>query len=323
MKSYFRNFFLIFLTILLPVQVFAQINFSNGYWSTTFECSDWVHDYPSTLSCDGLQSGGNWCAGSGGVPCAGTDQSRGESILASANNPAGVPGTAAQVHYFFTGSNGQGATNDVSGGLLIKFPNVLQEYWFRYYIYYPEEMGWGGSYSGWKTLYFDHGPTAGWYFGAPRGPNSTGFYFQTSTVEVASTGYGDTWFEANGRQGFGRWVPVEIHQKNDTNGRDGIVRVWLDNNLVINKTDHNFAADGFRQILVGSNGDSAVAYNPSAINTVVGIRFDDMAIALSSYPGFVDDGNGYRRIGFLGGGDPVLGPSDQIIAPPTRLRLVQ
>lgn len=138
--STFLYVYLLFATFLTG-PAHSAIQFSNHYWSTTFDCPDWIHDYPSSLHCDGVSSNLNNCAGTGVVPYEGTDQSRGESILASSNHEDGTPGTAAQVHYFYTGLDGLDANNNTSGGLALQLPQIVQEYWLRIYSYYPKEMG--------------------------------------------------------------------------------------------------------------------------------------------------------------------------------------
>ncbi len=289
----------IFLILNTADAISGTISFTNGLWTQSFDCAEWSADWPVTLDCNGMDTAAlNTCAGVGVVPCQWDNDSMGEQILASANNPNGVAGTNAQVHYFYTGIDGKGSVNDVSGGLKIYFPSNLPEYWFRFYIYFPTEMGWGGTFSGWKTLYCDtegHN-TYGWYFGFPRGSDSTGAYLQQSATALASSGYGDNWLESDSRQGFGRWIPVEYHAKMDTNGTDGIFQAWVDETLIIDRADVNWAYnEGFHDIGVGSNGDAAVG----PPNSCVGIRFDDFAIATTAYNGFVDDGHGNPRIGLL------------------------
>ncbi|RKY36138.1 MAG: hypothetical protein DRP78_04390 [Candidatus Omnitrophota bacterium] len=114
-------------------------------------------------------------------------------------------------------------------------------------------------------------------------------------IPVNSSGYGDDWLESDGRQGFGRWIPVEIHFKNDTDGTDGIIQTWVDETLIIDRHDLNFGVDYFEQFGVGSNGNAAVG----PPDTCVGIRFDDLALATTEFADFVDDGNGYSRIGLI------------------------
>lgn len=300
---------------MLPNFSQAAISFTNGRWENSFACNDWVHTYPFTVDCAGLENGLNYCATSKPVterqlPCDGTDQSRSESILHSMNNPGGVAGTAAQVHYFYTGVNGSGESNDVSGGLNIVFPALLQEYWFRSYIYYPRELGWGIQ-NGWKTFYFDTvAGLDGWYFDFPQN-SETGFYFQTKDANgqnigyVKSVGYGDPWLESNNRQGFGRWIPIEIHAKNGTTRTNGVLQVWVDGVLILDKRTQDFGMDGFRQIRVGSNGNAAIAAEPSAINKAVPIGFDDMVISTTDTNLNTDAQNNkfIGPIGWVNGGD--------------------
>lgn len=96
--------------------------------------------------------------------------------------------------------------------------------------------------------------------------------------------------------------------KNDTNGRNGIVQVWVDDAIIINTSNWDFTLSGFSQIEVGHNGNSAV----SSPNTAIGIRIDDIAVATPGYEGFVDDGRGNPRIGLLDESPPEAPPD-----PPT------
>lgn len=296
------------------------IHFTNGKWETSFNCgADWFHGISSTLNCDGLGEGGGWVSGFSRkqhLPPAGNEKS--EEILASANNPGGVPGSSAQLHYLYTGMDGTNcdcneydctkrATNcPGSGGLKIKFEEILQEYWIRWYQYFPTEMGWGAVFSGGKILYIDHDYTAGWYFMFPARSGYLGTHFQTRTTtsngfSILSTdkGYGDDWLESNNRQGFGRWIPVEIHLKNDTNDANGIYQVWVDGVLVQSNTALDFGwsewpntikkidMDGFREILIGSNTNGPVG----APDTNVAIRYDDFAIHKTTPPNVDASGN--------------------------------
>jgi len=219
----------------------------------------------------------------------------GEAILAAGNHEAGVPGTAAQAHYLFTGVDGTGAVNDCSQGLRFSFPSV-QEYWFRFYMKFPES---GYSFDGnpyFKVLYNDL-DQGGAILGIPQWPNSSSVYLQGTGQSCPAYGYGNDWLESNGRQGWGRWIPVEIHLKNDTNGADGVVQLWIDDVLVADYDDRDFGFTHFDDIRVGSNHNVITGI----ANTSMPVYFDDFFFATADYTGFVDDGNGNDRIGLDAG----------------------
>ncbi|NTW27248.1 MAG: hypothetical protein HGA36_02920 [Candidatus Moranbacteria bacterium] len=317
----------------------SVISFTNGKWETSFACPDWVHLYGQiVLNCDGITQGGNWVSGFEIARNLPTTEAilidnnwKSEEIKAWANNPAGVADSGAQLHYLYTGKDGTNcdckeydcsyprATNcPNSGGLRIKFSEVLQEYWIRFYQYFPSEMTWGAAFSGGKTLYFDHDYTSGWYFMFPRYPENTGIHFQTneegSTTDVGTVVSGNglagaDWLASSNRQGYGRWIPVELHQKVDTNNANGIVQIWVDNVLVLDRQDFDFGwsemtnpvekieVDGFREILIGSNTNGPEG-SPD-IN--IPIRYDDFAIYKTIPPNL--DANDNSFIGPIGYGD--------------------
>ena len=157
---------------MVPLSAIAQITLTDGFWSTTFDCDDWTHGISGTLNCDGIKKALDNCAGDGYVPCDQTPDNMGEQILSSANHPAsdgGVDGTGAQVHYLYTGVDGLGVWNDVSGGLYIDWPDA-NEFWLRFYTKYGEsgdDYSWGGI-SYYKSFYVD----GNWYLDFPGDHNN-------------------------------------------------------------------------------------------------------------------------------------------------------
>lgn len=216
----------------------------------------------------------------------------GEQILASLNNSSGEPGTGAQVHYLFTGPDGTSSYDEYSGGLAITFAET--EYWFRCYVFFPAEYAFGGVESAYKVLY-GHMDAGSFYWNFPYAGDNGRVYMSGTATSHWLSGCGDSWLESSGRQGFDRWIPIEIHVKNDTDGTDGILQAWVDETLVLDNQSCDFGVGTEFQILqIGLNG-----YATGAANTCMGIRYDDMAFATTAYTGFVDDGNGNNRIGPL------------------------
>lgn len=306
MKSMLKILVVIQLILSLVSPAFAIITFTNGYWSTSFEgIGDWTHTTtPTTLSngltaymsnCAGPCTEVSWgCSPSVTFPCTTSETNSAERVIYSANNPGGVAGSSAQVHYFYTGATGAGSNNNNSGGLYAFFPETLQELWIRYYVYYPTDA----TIVGWKILYFydENGYTALWEAQPYNYSFYGGYFLHGSGASILSTEYPASWMSDNDRQGYGQWIPIEVYVKNNTTGQNnGIYRVWRENTLIINKTDVNMGINGFGSVAIGSNGSGV----KGPADTVVGIRFDDIAIATPNYAGFTTDNNGYNRIGLL------------------------
>lgn len=285
----------------------ATITFTDGYWSTSFEgMNDWTHATTPTVLSNGMEARFNYCAGPCtevawgcdpplNFPCDKTSNTATEQVLLSANNPDGVVGSAAQVHYFYTGADGNGSNNNITSGLTVVFPSKLQEFWLRFYVYYPVDI----NVSGWKILYYYVDDVGAFWAAQPYNSEFYGTYFSFgSSGIVLSDGYPASWMNDNNRQGYGNWIPMEIYLKNNTSGlNNGIHRVWRGDDLIINKTDINTGVNGISQIDIGSNGSDITG----PANTVIGIRFDDIAVATADFSEFVQDSGGRNRIGLLKG----------------------
>jgi hypothetical protein len=270
----------------------AAIQFDeNGKWETSFDMEDWTHTTTPTVLYNGMVAPNDNCAGPCSFPCAKTTQCAPEQVLASANNPNGIPNTAAQVHYFYTGIDGQGSANNISSGLRIDFPSPLKEFWFRVYVYYPEEM----TNKGWKIFRF-YGEDENPWMAQPYDHSYAGMYFMGGgSGVVRSADHHASWMDDNNRQGYGAWTPIEVYiRNNDTGQSNGIFRVWRGADLIINRTYLNTSTPHTIGIQVGSNGDGI----SGPANTVVGIRFDDIVIYNQTPPNSDIHGN------------PFIGPID-------------
>lgn len=161
--------------------------------------------------------------------------------------------------------------------------------WIRFYTYYPSDVTLGIN-EGHKTLYTDTTGGSSPWLAIPYGSEFIGWYFPDGSGIVKSTDYLLSGFD------YHQWFAVELHLKVDTNGTDGVVQVWRNNTLIINRSNIDFGTSTIDSFNLGSNGNNGNSGPPSAVWAV---RYDDVAIATVSYTGFIDDGNGYDRIGLL------------------------
>ncbi len=147
-----------------------------------------------------------------------------------------------------------------------------------------------------KILYFD--PVS-----FPRliveyyGQDKVQVYSYASSQGYPSAGNGWNTMMTNGgtdargnKTSDGQWHLWEFHVKIDTNGTDGILELWIDNNKVINVTNANLAAAPLTTLLIGSNG-----FTPGNGRCMF-VDYDDIAISATG------------PIGPIGGNTPP--PSD-------------
>ena len=197
---------------------------------------------------DGLWEGGGWTCDNGD----GTYKE--EQITAAANYSSGGGGKG-QRHWLGDG------VNNTSGGMSASFLSSQTEIWVRWYMRYEQGFEWNPYLMNQKILYFD--PVSF--------PRLIVEYYGQDKVQIysyaSSQGYpsaeGNGWntMMANGgtdargnKTSDGQWHLWEFHVKIDTNGTDGILELWIDNNMVINATNANLAAAPLTTLLIGSNG---------------------------------------------------------------------
>lgn len=260
------------LIFLVATPTFASITFTDGKWESTFDCVDW--DQFDVVDCDGIERSGNWS-------CDGT----GSSIESAANNPDGDGGKGAR---FWKCS---GDVNLNSGTLKVVFPSAQNEIWVRWYERYESGFSWGGSIDV-KSLYFKDAvsnPYVGYqggryrmYWGGSDGP-------WPGMVEENDGG----WEDVYGTTSDGSWHCFEVYMKMDTNGSNGVGRLWVDGNLVAEETTIDYGTvsgwDYFDFLSNQKDPGLARAYY---------VDFDDVVIYNTTPPNTDSEDNPY--IGPLG-----------------------
>mgnify|MGYP001591250369 FL=1 len=251
--------------LVFPPTTSAVVNLP---WSTTYNCPEWKSSDGQNPGCDGLWGGGGWTCDNGDGTV------REEQITALANYPGGAGGKG-QRHWLGDG------VNNTSGGVWASFPAPQSELWVRWYMRYEHGFEWNPYLMNQKILYFD--PTAFprlivEYYGQDRVqvfsyasaqgyPSAEG----TGWNAIMAAGGGTTDARGNIRSD-GKWHLWEFHVRIDTNGTDGVVELWIDNNKVIDVTNANLAAASLGGLLIGSNG-----FTPGS-GRCLAVDYDDLAI---------------------------------------------
>ena len=260
-------------------------------WSTTYNCPEW-NQTQGGLSCNGLQKALD-----------GTCQGQGEQITQSANYPGGGGGKG-QRHW-----QGDG-TNSNSGGTLLNFNSPQKELWIRWYMRYEKGFKWSSlSYDKW--LYINTGA---------QGKDCIPEFYGSNGISVGAQGTPNPhqvfankgWQAIYGSQSDGSWFCVEIHIKMDTNGSNGIGRLWLNGELIASNTAVNWsggnstARQGWTRFLIGSNQKSPSNGRPMYVD------FDDFYVT-NTRPSN-RDAHGNYFIGPIGSGS---NPPTEPQQPPT------
>jgi hypothetical protein len=249
----------------------AAIQFSeNGKWETTFDCSESTQ-FDGGL-CDGMDWDGNWYF----------DEHR-TQITSGANNSEGDGGLGAR---FWVG-DGQ---NKGTGTIIIGFPSPQQELWIRYYVRYEQGFSWG--FFGYDKQLYINATNTGAITGFHNDPrNQVAIVAQGTSnyYQVISTDYG--WDDIMGGQtGDGQWHCYEIYLKMDTNGSNGIGRIWVDGVLRASNTSVDWSNNdesskaGWNYFHFHSNQNSPV-YGPYSVD------YDDMVIYNTTPPNRDTEGN--------------------------------
>lgn len=199
--------------------------------------------------------------------------------------------------------------NDNSGTFAFKLANPTNEIWVRMYKRYASGFSWqGGGPNDEKVLWFvdssqtqpiiyEHSRTA--CYDAVRGNVSDAIYFwmQGNSVNQVPCGQPNTGWVATqgGNTGDGQWHVYEVHIKKDTNGNNGILRVWTDGILKMNRTDINTGGGWPRDILhfqINQDSGANIGCKP--------VDIDNIAVHTSTPP--MVDAQGYPMIGPIGWG---------------------
>lgn len=252
-------------------------------FQTTFNCPDWnqsmgLTDAAVCAAGDGISGNGAWTTSAG---------SR-DQIFAAANNPSG-DGFKGYRHVRGDGLNNQGS------GLRIGLPTSVSEFWVRFYMRYAAGFRWqNGEPAGTKENYWHAGETRAIYFGFGFGTlrfvaNGNPYY---STIKWSTIMGGST--------GDGKWHLFEYYIKADTNGANGLGKIWVDGTLVFDQSNLNWNRGPWQEFGLGSNQDSPANGSDSYTD------YDDLAVSTVG------------RIGPVSGGSIPTLP-----AAPTNLRIIR
>jgi len=277
----FLNFFylLIVINVLTASPIYAAATLPH---STTYDCSEWTQG--ESVTCDEFTIGGSWMTADGAL----------EQIISEANYSDGNGGRG-QRHWYGPGEN------DNSGGLDLPFTNGQTEFWMRIYMRF-EEGFYFDTYSGLKYLYFRHSDGAAHNYILIGMGTDGGIDYYTQVGGMShyrnASNYG--WEDIHGgTTSDGTWHCYEIYIKSETGEgtNDGILRVWVDEELIIESTsvDHGLNSNSYEitSVLIGSNA-KWIPDEPDFYHD-----YDDIAICDVNGPagGFIQDANGNDMIG--------------------------
>ena len=284
-------------TLVWPGMALA-IDFSNGGWSTSFdygqECSQ--RGNLGNANCGSVSNDNiywNW-----------GDKMQGghaTEAVSAANNPNGDGGLG------FRSWVGDG-TNVQTGTARIDFPAPQKELWIRWYQRYQAGFAWSGGKPQYdKTIYIRSNggpavlplhatPSRGFVIASQGSPE----HYQADSQPTV------TWTDVFGPTSDGKWHLFEIHIKMDTNSSNGIGRMWINGNLVIDVTGIDYSGGNG----VVRQGWSWFEYHSNQKTPVNGgyayVDYDDMAIWNQTPPNNDDRGNpwigplnGFRGTGAL------------------------
>lgn len=188
---------------------------------------------------------------------------KGDQITAAANNPLGT-GLGFR-HWRGTGTNSNG------GGIMISFP-ATRELWVRWYARFSPGFAWqNGAPHYTKDLYFHPGEAAAMIVGF-----SGGSFYVHSLAGSQNILSSATWSGINGGSvGDGRFHSYEVYIKLDTDGRNGATKLWVDGQIVEDRSGLNLGTRGpFNSFALGSNQDYV-------LNGDQYTDFDDVAVSLT------------------------------------------
>lgn len=284
---------LIIVSILAWPSMGLAIDFTNGAWSTSFDYSE---------PCFGGGQGGTDCStvADDGVSWANTGLNGvdGNYTQASsaANNPNGSGGYGAR---FWAGDG----TNVQSRAVTVHFSTQQPELWLRWYMRYESGFTWASypvHYDKWLYMRCGTDDTIAnsqmeiivgesWGVKAYIQGNSDGHQIPGPT----------TWVDVFGQPSDGLWHMIEVYIKLDTDSTDGIYRMWVDGQVITEKTDVDYS-NGNAVVRAGVKWfDFTSNQNSPANGKAMYVDYDDMAI-YNTDPGNRDD-NGNPWIGPLNG----------------------
>lgn len=289
----------IFIVAVIASPALSAVSFTDGFWSSTFDCDDWTQ--PGALSCDGIEMADD-SAYCGGSPSA-------SSIASSFNNAAGEGGKGYRT-YFLGGSH-----NGMSTPSRVTFSSAQKEFWLRFYYRLPTGQSVGSVTTEHKIIYaFTDGAASAnvnWPGGGDRGsimlqPRNTmgspDIYYGGTPDYSGHNGHGlagawDVVYGSLEATADDTWHYFEFYFDLGTDDSNGIFRMWIDGVNRVNDTDLDWGAGG--DATGWTNIDFPNNHNYFTATGCVGNDIDDIAVALPSYTGFITDSGGRNMIGGL------------------------
>ena len=250
-----KSFLVLFFIICFIGIVSADIDLSNGYWNSTFDCDEW--EYPA----GGLSDCDTFSPGSGNV-CNGIDT----QITTNASMRDGSRGMRQWI--------GDGANNG-SRGLYVDF-DTQQEVWIRWYHRYQENFTWGGAVAPYphydKLLYVDV------VLGRFVIPEPEGQTFRlcvyNGSESICYPGLAEYGWD---NVSDGEWHYYEVYLNTS-----GSYKMWLDDDLIVDVNNSMTYPIGIQRIQFGSNQDSPENHECFYED------FDEIVISTTGYVGPLD-----------------------------------
>lgn len=283
-KNNFKYFvFILFIIVfMLPNFSRAAINFTDGFWSTSFAgCTSGAVGYGDI--CDGLATSDPT------YNCEGSYSQI--STLANYSLGAGDQG-----YRMFQGDE----RNIDSSPMAIYFTSPQDEIWIRYYTRYPIGQSWGDIMEH-KMIYAFTNDGVAININFPQGMGAIGIQPRgtMNSPDIYVNGWG--WNNLYGADiGDGSWHLYEHHFKlGSSGGNNGVYQFWVDGVNRVNRIDLDFFDGGnatptaWDHIYLPSN------HNVSTLAGCNGIDIDDMAVANESFTEFIQDISARDMIGGL------------------------
>jgi hypothetical protein len=282
-----KTIIVLFSVLLFYLPVYGAITFTNGFYSTSLAgCT--TGNTPSGYSCDGIIIEDNYTCG-------------GEytTLGADGNYSGGNGGNGWRIRM---GSS----HNEMTAMPKVEFSTPQKEFWLRFYYRIPNGQS-IGSIQEHKIIYaFTNSTVAAdvnWPFGTgnnvqlqPR--------FVGSDITYSNT-YGWSSVYGSGNPANGTWHYFEFHFDLGTNSSNGVFQMWVDGNLAANSTTldwfGSYSPTGWTYVYFPHN------HNVWQLSGCPAHDIDDIAVALPTYTGFVQDTGGRNMIG--GGGAVAIPPA--------------
>lgn len=284
------KFFLLLAIFFLPNFSLAAINFTDGFWSTSFVgCTSGNVGYGDI--CNGLETSDP------AYNCGGSYS----QISSGANYSLGGGG---QGYRMFQGDE----RNIDSSPMSISFVVPQDEIWIRYYTRYPFGQSWGGIIEH-KMIYAFTDDGVAFTVNFPQGMSSIDLHPSGTmgSPDIYINGWG--WNNLYGSDiGDGSWHLYEHHFKlGSSGGNNGVYQFWVDGVNRVSRTDLDFFDGGNATPTAWDHIYLPHNHNVSTLAGCNGIDIDDIAIANESFSGFIQDLSARDMIGGL--------PSD--VTPPS------